>query len=217
MILFIQHYCVAEVEHFPYINQTTKTTHGVGIMTAISCRKKLKIRNDTIFGQVHLDYKWLDLNEFKPKLNSKSLSLNHYTLLHLWKVAQTHTFSQDTVGSKVTSRFKYHLAKWSIALSSECSSFIIPSEHYFLLFSLFKVCHSPLRWQAEGWWWDRVLQSSLTGAAARSGREGAPRGCTWETVAPAVSAYVEVIGTPAHACRSDHRCLQEGQSNSGRG
>ena len=84
--------------------------YGVGVITPSSCRKKLKIRDDTLFGQVHLDYKWLDLNEFKPKSKSKSLSLNHYTLLHLRKVTQTHTFFQVILDSKVISRFKYHLA-----------------------------------------------------------------------------------------------------------
>ena len=60
-----------------------------------------------------------------------------------------------------------------------------------------------------------MIQSSLTGAAAKSVQEGAPRGCAWETAAPAVWAYVEIASVPAHSCTSAHRCLQEGQSNSG--
>lgn len=137
--------------------------------------------------------------EFKPKSNSKSLSLKHYSLLHLSTVIQTHTFFQNILDSKAISSLKYHLAYWSIFPSSGLSSCVKPSAYFLLSFSLFKVCHSPLRWQAEGWWWeggDRKF-TNRRGCQEWTGR-GSQRTHLGDD-SPAVSAYVQLVCLHVHA------------------
>lgn len=90
IILFIQHLLSGKnwalsLHHI----KPSRQHYGICIMTSILCEKKLKIRDDKLFGQSHVE------PGFKSKSDSKSLSLKHCALRQLRKVIQTHTFFQN--------------------------------------------------------------------------------------------------------------------------
>lgn len=147
-------------------------------------------------------------SEFKSKSTSKSLSLKHYSLLHLIEVIQTHTFFQNILETEASSSLKYHLANWGIFPSLELSSCINPSAYFILSFSLFKFCHSPLRWQAEGWWWEGGDRKCRDRRGCQEWTERGSQRTHLGDGSPAVSAYVQLVCCiPMQTWPS---CLEEG-------
>lgn len=123
-------------------------------MTLILCGKKLKIGDVNLFGQVRVECKCLKLDS-NPSLTANSFLLSIILCYISEKVIQTHIFFQKH--SRQQGHFKTqvppgnlsHLSKFLAQLIYKSPLSITSSPSHF-----FKVCHSPLRWQAEGWWWE---------------------------------------------------------------
>lgn len=135
----------------------------------------------------------------KPNSDSKSLSLKYYTLLPPRKVIQTHTSSQNILDSEVIFKTQTPPGNFSHLFKFLAQLIYNPLWVFLTHFLTFKVCHSPPRWQAEGWWWECGNKKFINRRGCQEWTGSSSQRRIWEGSSPScfsICANQQCVCTP---------------------